>query len=116
MNLFRRKIIALTVVIFCVGFQISFVTAIPSLTVFTDKSEYQYGDRLSIVIEVSEITGKSLILQIRDESGTKSTPITLPISNATTKITAREPFDSTIYKPGLYYLDVEYSGDRKSVV
>ena len=38
----------------------------------------------------------------------------LPIANATTTITARESFDPTVYKSGVYYLDVEYSGAKAS--
>ena len=55
-----------------------------------------------------------MTLHIRDESGKNSAPIVLQIVNATTSITARESFDPTIYKSGVYYLDVEYSGAKAS--
>jgi len=86
------------------------VASAVSLSIQTDKSEYQYSDLLSFVIQVSDITGKPLTLYIRDESGEKSSPIVLQIVNATTTITARESFDPTVYKQGIYYLDAEYSG------
>lgn len=85
-----------------------------SLSIQTDKSEYQYSDLLSFVIQVSDVTGKPLTLHIRDESGKNSSPIVLQIVNATTTITARESFDPTVYKQGIYYLDAEYSGVKAS--
>ncbi|MGI0008801.1 MAG: hypothetical protein ACRD92_04195 [Nitrosopumilaceae archaeon] len=93
--------------------QVNFASAI-SLSIHTDKSEYQYDDLLSFVIQVSDVTGKPLTLHIRDESGKNSAPIVLQIVNATTAITARESFDPTVYKSGVYYLDVEYSGAKAS--
>ncbi len=93
--------------------QVNFASAI-SLSIHTDKSEYQYNDLLSFVIQVSDVTGKPLTLHIRDESGKNSAPIVLQIVNATTSITARESFDPTVYKSGVYYLDVEYSGAKAS--
>jgi hypothetical protein len=85
-----------------------------SLSIKTDKTEYHYSDLLSFVIKVSDITEKTLTLHIRDESGKNSQPIVLPITNTTTTITAKESFDPTVYKPGIYYLDVEYSGAKAS--
>ena len=85
-----------------------------SLSVQTDKTEYRYGDLLSFVIKVSNITEKTLTLHIRDESGKNSQPIVLPITNTTTTIIAREPFDPAVYKPGIYYLDAEYADAKDS--
>jgi len=85
-----------------------------SLSIQTDKKEYHYSDLLSFVIKVSDITEKTLTLHIRDESGKNSQPIVLPITNTTTTITAKESFDPTVYKPGIYYLDAEYSGAKAS--
>ena len=92
---------------------INAVSAI-SLSIQTDKTEYHYSDLLSFVIKVSDITEKTLTLHIRDESGKNSQPIVLPITNTTTTITAKESFDPTVYKPGIYYLDAEYSGAKAS--
>jgi hypothetical protein len=85
-----------------------------SLSIQTDKTEYHYSDLLSFVIKVSDITEKTLTLHIRDESGKNSQPIVLSITNTTTTITAKESFDPTVYKPGIYYLDAEYSGAKAS--
>ena len=85
-----------------------------SLSIQTNKPEYQYGDLLSFVIQVSDVTGKTLTLHIRDESGKNSSSVVLQIVNTTTSITARESFDPVIYKPGVYHLDVEYSGAKTS--
>jgi hypothetical protein len=85
-----------------------------SLSIQTDKSEYQYRDLLSFVIQVSDVTGEPLTLHIRDESGKNSSPIMLQINNSTTTITARESFDPTVYKQGIYFLDAEYSGVKAS--
>lgn len=93
--------------------EINFVSAI-SLSIHTDKSEYQYNDLLSFVIQVSDVTGEPLTLHIRDESGKNSAPVVLQIVNTTTSITARESFDPTVYKSGVYYLDIEYSGAKAS--
>jgi len=93
--------------------EINFASAI-SLSIQTNKSEYQYSDLLSFVIRVSNVTEQMLTLHIRDESGKNSAPIVFQIVNTTTTITARESFDPTVYKPGVYYLDAEYSGARDS--
>lgn len=85
-----------------------------SLSIQTDKQEYQYRDFLSFVIQVSDVTGNPLTLHIRDEFGKNSSPIILQIVNSTTTITARESFDPTVYKQGVYHLDVEYSGVKAS--
>ena len=90
------------------------VASAVSLSIQTDKTEYQYGDLLSFVIKISNITEKTLTLHIRDESGKNSQPIVLTITNTTTTITAREPFDPSVYKPGIYYLDAEYADSKNS--
>lgn len=100
------------VIIIFIG-EVNVVSAI-TLSIQTDKSEYQYNDLLSFIIQVSDVTGKPLTLHIRDESGKNSAPIILQIVNSTTTITARESFDPIVYKPGVYHLDVEYSGAKAS--
>jgi len=51
---------------------ISVVSATPTVSIFTEKEIYSYGDFLSFTIEVSEISGEPAILNIIDESGKKS--------------------------------------------
>ena len=93
---------------------LNYVSAAPSLTIYT-KPAYQYGDHLSISFEVSELTGDPITFQIRDESGKQSQRISIQITKLKTEITAPGQFDSTIYKPGTYHLDAEYSGSKASV-
>ncbi|HLC24146.1 MAG TPA: hypothetical protein VJJ25_00760 [Nitrosopumilaceae archaeon] len=107
-----KNILIIFVIIIFIS-EVNVASAI-SLSISTDKSEYQYNDLLSFVIQVSDVTGKPLTLHIRDESGKNSAPIVLQIVNATTTITARESFDPIVYKPGVYYLDAEYSGAKAS--
>ncbi|MEK6877937.1 MAG: hypothetical protein AABZ49_04910 [Thermoproteota archaeon] len=107
----KNIVLIVMAIIFLSG--INAVSAI-SLSIQTDKTEYHYSDLLSFVIKVSDITEKTLTLHIRDESGKNSQPIVLPITNTTTTITAKESFDPTVYKPGIYYLDAEYSGAKAS--
>lgn len=90
------------------------VASAVSLSIQTDKTEYNYGDLLSFVIKISNITEKTLTLHIRDESGKNSQPIVLTITNTTTTITAKEPFAPSVYKPGIYYLDAEYADAKDS--
>ena len=111
-KLSRKNFVIVFVAIIFVS-EINFASAI-SLSIQTDKPEYQYGDLLSFVIQVSDVTGNPLTLHIRDESGKNSSPIVLQIVNSTTRITARESFDPTVYKQGVYHLDVEYSGVKAS--
>jgi len=107
----KNIVIVFVIIIFISEFNVA--SAI-SLSIQTNKSEYQYSDLLSFIIQVSDVTGKPLTLHIRDESGKNSAPIVLQIVNSTTTITARESFDPIVYKPGVYHLDVEYSGAKAS--
>lgn len=93
---------------------LNYVSAAPSLTIYT-KAVYQYGDHLSISFEVSELTGEPITFQIRDESGKQSQRITIQITKLKTEITAPGQFDLTVYKPGTYHIDAEYSGSKVSV-
>lgn len=107
----KNIVMIFTVIIFLSG--INTASAI-SLSIQTDKKEYHYNDLLSFIIKVSDITEQTLTLHIRDESGKNSQPIVLPITNSTTTITAKESFNPIVYKPGIYYLDAEYSGAKAS--
>lgn len=83
-----------------------------SVSISTDKPTYAYGDYLTFTIEVSELNGKNAVLHIRDESDVTSSPINLPITKLKTTITSPNPFDSTIYKTGKYFLEIEYNGNK----
>ena len=89
------------------GLQYSFAT--PSLEIYTNKQIYEYGDLLSIIFHVSELTGDQITLHIVDSSGKASAPINLPIDNLNSTITSPFPFYKTTFSPGTYHITAEYS-------
>ncbi len=88
----------------------SVVYATPTVSIYTEKEIYSYGDFLSFTIQVSEITGESAILYIIDESGIKSSAIPIPITELKTKVPSPFPFESNVYPLGWYTLEIQYSG------
>jgi len=88
----------------------------PSLSIQTDKPVYEYGDHLSLILEVSELTGEPITIRIGDESATSSSPWPIPITNLKTEITAPVAFYKTIYKPGTYHIDATYSGNNATTM
>jgi len=86
------------------------VYATPTVSIYTEKEIYSYGDFLSFTIQVSEITGESAILYIIDESGKKSSAIPIPITELKTEIPSPFPFESNVYPLGRYTLEIQYSG------
>lgn len=91
-----------------IGLQYSFAT--PSLEISTSKQVYEYGDLLSIIFHVSELTGDQITLHIIDSSGKTSAPIDLPIYQVNSTITSPFPFYKTTFGPGTYHITAEYSG------
>ncbi len=57
------------------------VYAEPSVNIIMEKTTYSYCEKLFYIIEVSEITGESAIIHIRDEAGKGSSAIPIPITN-----------------------------------
>lgn len=108
----RRILILVIVGILSLGIQHSFAT--PTLEISTSKSVYEYGDFLSINFNVSELTGKDVIIHIVDSSNKTSAPIDLSIYNRNTTITSPYAFYKTIYSPGTYHIEAEYSGSTAS--
>jgi hypothetical protein len=90
-----------------VGFQSSFAS--PTLEISTNKKVYEYGNYLSINIQVSEISSKTITLHITDSSNKTSAPITLPITKMNTTITTPVPFYKINFNPGTYRIDANYS-------
>jgi hypothetical protein len=76
------------------------------------KKTYSYGDYLSIIISVSEVTGDNAIMHIIDSDGVKSSGIPIQIKNAVTTITSPNSFDASIFKEGKYQLEIEYAGQN----
>ena len=86
----------------------------PSVSIETSQSIYHYGELLSITINVSEVTGDFATIYIIDSSQKKSILLNPPISQKTSSFPSTHPFDSAIWKPGLYILELKYSGAESS--
>ena len=89
-------------------------SAAPTISIETNQSVYEYGDHLVMIINVSEITGDDARIYITDPAERKSFFIQQPISQKYVEFPSRFPFDSAIWKPGTYVLELEYSGDKSS--
>ncbi len=101
------------VIILSIIFTISFVFlpvvyAEPSVNIIMEKTTYSYCEKLFYIIEVSEITGKSAIIHIRDEAGKESSAI--QILNLQNPVPPLIAFEAEIFPLGKYFIDVEYSG------
>ena len=88
--------------------------AAPTISIETSQSVYEYGDNLVMIINVSEITGDDAFIYITDPTERKSLLLQQPISQEYTEFPSKFPFDSAIWKPGTYVLEIEYSGDKSS--
>ena len=88
--------------------------AAPTISIETSQSVYEYGDNLVMIINVSEITGDDAFIYITDPTERKSLLLRQPISQEYTEFPSKFPFDSAIWKPGKYVLEIEYSGDKSS--
>jgi len=86
----------------------------PTIGIETSQTIYHYGEFLSITINVSEITGDFATIYIIDSSQKKSILLKPPISQKTSSFPSTHPFDSAIWKPGSYILELEYSGAESS--
>ena len=93
-----------------VGLFIPNAFAVPSVQIVMDKTTFSYGEKLSYVIEVSEITGDLAIIHIRDEAGKGSSAIPIEISKLMTEIPSPYPFEKQVFPEGKYFIDLQYSG------
>ena len=89
--------------------------SVPTVTIETSQETYHYCDKLSITVNVSEITGDAATIYIINPEERKSTLLNPPISAETTDLPSNFPFDAAIWTPGMYTLEVEYSGTSSSV-
>ena len=85
-----------------------------TINITTNQSVYEYGDHLVMIISVSEITGDDASIYIIDPTERRSLLLQQPISQEYTEFPSKFPFDATIWKPGTYVLELEYSGDKSS--
>ena len=87
----------------------------PSLSIATDKQVYEYGDFLSVRVQVSEITGDPIVLHIVDPYERASSDIPIQISKLDSTIITPVVFYKTNYTPGKYKITAEYSGAKTTV-
>jgi len=85
-----------------------------AVSIETSQSTYEYGDHLVMIISVSEITGDDASIYITDPTERRSLLLQQPIYQEYTEFPSKYPFDATIWKPGTYVLELEYSGDKSS--
>src|SRR6267143_4823656 len=116
MQLRYSNSIVLILVFFVFLFGLNYALGAPSLSIHTAKEVYKYGDYLSLIFQVSELTGDPITFQIIDDSGKASSPIPIQITSLKTEITAPVAFYKTTFKPGIYHIDAKYSGSNASVV
>ena len=87
----------------------------PTVTIETSQETYHYCDKLSITVSVSEITGDAATIYIINPEERKSMLLSPPLSAMTTEFPSNFPFDASIWAPGMYTLEIEYSGTSSSV-
>ena len=79
-----------------------------------EKSNYRYCEKLFYSIDVSEVTGDSAVIHIRDQAGISSNAIPIPINNLQNPIPSAFPFEADTFPLGKYFIDVEYSGAKSN--
>ena len=102
-------------IILSVMLSLNQASAAPTISIETNQSVYEYGDHLVMIINVSEVTGDDVRIYITDPAEKKGLLLQQPISREYTEFPARFPFDSAVWKPGTYLLELEYSGAQSSV-
>ena len=112
--IFKKSLAMLVIGIIIISFM-PIANAVSSISIYTEKQVYSYGDTLTFTIEVSEITGEYATLHIIDESGEKSSAIPIAIKDLKTVVPSPYPFESSVYPQGKYTLQIEYSGKTDSV-
>ncbi len=103
--------IILTVFITSVGV-LPAVYAESTISIIMEKTSYSYCEKLFYTIEVSEVTGESAIIHIRDEAGKGSSAIPIAITNLQNPIPSPFAFEKEIFPLGKYFIDIEYSGSK----
>ena len=93
---------------------IGYALAAPSISIETSQNVYEYGDFLSIIVNVFEITGDNAIVHVIDPTERKVMLLNRPITTTTSTFPSQHPFDSAIWKPGTYMLELEYSNQISS--
>ena len=86
-----------------------------TISIETSQSVYEYGDHLVMIIKVSDIIEDDIRIYITDPAERKSLLLQQPISQEYTEFPSKFPFDSAVWKPGTYLLELVYSGVKSSV-
>ena len=102
-------------IILSVMLSLNQASAAPTISIETNQSVYEYGDHLVMIINVSEVTGDDVRVFITDPAERKGLLLQQPMIYVYTEFPARFPFDSAVWKPGTYLLELEYSGAQSSV-
>ena len=102
------------IIILVIGFAVFLpdVHAEPSVTIIMEKTTYSYCEKLFYIIEVSEITGETAVIHIRDETGKGSSAIPIEITKLQNPIPSLFAFEKDTFPLGKYFVDVEYSGSE----
>ncbi len=106
----KARIVILPIILAISFVFLPVVYAEPSVNIIMEKTTYSYCERLFYIIEVSEVTGESAIIHIRDESGKESSAIPIEITNLQNPVPSLVAFEAEIFPLGKYFIDVEYSG------
>lgn len=109
----KKQYLLIMLVIFSVVLLPS-VYAEPTVEILMEKTTFRYCEKLFYTIQVSEVTGESAIIHIRDQSGKESSAIPIPISKLQNPIPSMIPFDAEIFPLGKYFIDVDYAGVKDS--
>jgi hypothetical protein len=109
----KKQYLLIMLVIFSVVLLPS-VYATPTVEILMEKTTFRYCEKLFYTIQVSEVTGESAIIHIRDQSGKGSSAIPIPISKLQNPIPSMIPFEAEIFPLGKYFIDVEYAGVKDS--
>ncbi len=86
----------------------------PSIKITIAKSTYQYCEKLSYVVSVSEVTGQIAIAHIIDQNQKSSQAIPIPIEMLENEINAPFPFERAIFPTGTYTINMTYAGAQST--
>lgn len=86
----------------------------PNMEIAIAKSTYQYCEKLSYVVTVSEVTGQTAIARIIDQNQKSSQDIPIPIKMLENEIKAPFPFEKAIFPTGTYTINMTYSGAQST--
>lgn len=86
----------------------------PSIDLSIAKSTYQYCERLSYTVSVSEVTGQAAVIRIIDQNQKSSNAIPIPIEMLESEIKAPFPFERSIFPTGTYTINMTYSGAQST--